>query len=468
MADRRSATRRLLDAVARLVEAASALIDADEGGARHLPPSPIPETTGTLASSAVRAVEVLLSTVEPEESTELYGSGPVDPGTRIVEDVPEGASGTTLTVPALPGDLYVFLLDDEPGKKFEHAVRYAWVHPDTGKVEAREARRPFTLQVPDRAPVPFEATASGRVNGIPVVFGSGDFAGRVAEVLTEKSSDGPDREETGVAGGDEDVAEEVEIGGDEETEGSPTIGAGGCIKLARICDLGDKNGYFSTLADNMAEDADAIGGWLTGQGWKVSRTSQYWGNTHAGYTGKRLKSRFLDTIRADGARLKRANKDIDAKKCCHEYFLFLSAHGNSKSLSVYDFDGKGTKESLKFTEVFDAISASFPNNVHLIVFVDACESGGLITTFRKGYRKASCKKFCGVTLLTVTDDKTSAAGGQVTDSGAEDFMEGAAKDLDMDGKKGDIQDRFKEMVRQGSSYNPQWFHCGPGIWGSLD
>lgn len=259
-----------------------------------------------------------------------------------------------------------------------------------------------------------------------------------------------------------------------ETRGDPNetplgeeLEAPACIKIALVMDLGDEDKWFlnSDLANNFSDDADSVGGWVEGAGFTTTRISQYWGNDHTGFKGKGRAKQILGEIAAAGASFAATG----ATDCCHEFFLYISAHGGSDGLEVYDTDGGADTKSIAFTEIFEQL-LTFPDNVHVIFFLDSCKAGGMIGTYKRLYAARLDAKFamCGVTLLTSTDSKTAAAGGQSSDSGTEDFMEGADEDHDVDGKKGDIRDRFTNILKEGPGYNPQWYHSGPGSWSSLD
>jgi hypothetical protein len=149
----------------------------------------------------------------------------------------------------------------------------------------------------------------------------------------------------------------------------------------------------------------------------------------------------------------------------NEFFLYIGAHGDKSCFHLYNPTGSGEVEYITYRELSEWLSG-FLEKVNIVIFIDACRSGGAIPKLKELESGRT-----GLTIMTSTDDKTPAAGGEglwwwpptwlaTTDSGTEDFMEGSNADLDKDRKKGDLGDLWKSMKSQGARYNPQKHSVG--------
>ena len=213
--------------------------------------------------------------------------------------------------------------------------------------------------------------------------------------------------------------------------------------------------YKGSAANNFADDADSIAKWLESKGFKGERRSQCKDSKHPSfpYTPIQTTSRGLkDLILSYKDKL----KCPPGAQCCHELFIYVRAHGDDSGFVLYTRAGN-IGEVVMYSDLDDWL-IELPPCVKLTIFIDSCGSGGAI------YQMALslCKKFkqCGVTIMTASDvfSKTSD-GNWAENSATEDFMEGAAKDNDGDGDKGDIRDRWLEMENEWGSNNPQLFMC---------
>jgi hypothetical protein len=63
--------------------------------------------------------------------------------------------------------------------------------------------------------------------------------------------------------------------------------------------------------------------------------------------------------------------------------------------------------------------------------------------------------------MSCDESNSTPSGEGATDSGTEDWEDGASEDNDGDGVEGDLGDRWQEMEDQNSSYGPKRFMC-PG------
>lgn len=464
--ERLRVVNKLLSGLDSAFRAVERILLTDEGGVRRAPDleAALP---ADLPPAASRALDILRRSASIAAPASVAFTGPVPGRTRMREDVPEGRRGVTFLLPEIGAANFVFFIDDEPDRRFEHFTRFAWVNLESGRSQVLSLRGPFTLFPPERTPAPFREVLTWDANGVTFTFGQGEFAGQLRQTPGKAIDAGEARsnDENAVPLGDDTLQESP----GEELEGKPPSEppAPACEKRALVCDFGDKDGLFN-LAENFAESANGIEAWLQGEGFQIWRRSQYWGNRIRGVV-RFLRFNFLALISTQGFLFRRLNESLAGVSCCHEFFLYIAAHGNSKEVYIFDIDGQGRHQAVPYAEILKTIRDSFPDNVVVTIFIDASRSGGLIDEFQRNFGDLRSKfATCGVTLLTSTDSTSCAFGGQIVDSGTEDFLQGAGEDHDSDNRRGDIKDRFNEMRIQGRSTNPQFFHDGPASWGSLD
>jgi len=388
------------------------------------------------------AAEWLLNHVELPEMSEVFFIG-ISGGTTIEEMIPYSEEGgeepKVLQIPDRDGEFYAYFIDDAPWAKYSHSVRYVWADLGTGEHEIADASWLPEITPPDGHPLLLEVLHSFTLRG--TLFRKGKGSGRT----------------TG-----NPVTHKLTATANIQTPSTTTTCGG--RKFALILDAGDLDGFWCTLADNMADDADGIQTWVAGEGFTITRVSQYWGNGNAC-----IKSSG-NTDKAKKQSLKAGLKSIFSTfatrlQCCDSFFLYINGHGgrvvsggkelNPKEgyFSLYDPSGDGLSVAVEYDELA-AWMAAFPPCVKATVFIDACYSGRSINSLRT--IRAGLSKLI---IITACDEDHIVPGGQASwiapDSSTEDFNEGADKDHDGDGKKGDITDRFKEMERQGGSYKPQ-------------
>ncbi|MBI4208857.1 MAG: caspase family protein [Deltaproteobacteria bacterium] len=409
-----------------------------------------------LSTEVQQAASLLLEDMTIETTAKVIVVGPVPSGTLLQENLPEGHTDTAveLEVPSSSGTYYTFFIDDNPDFKFAHVVRYAWLNVDDGSSDVAEASFPMIIQRPGEAPQPFSYSASGTVGDVTFDFASGDGAGDPEDVDDIPTDDGT----TAVDAGLTLFRSQVE---------------GNCRKQALVVDGGEARGYFfqSSLADNMAEDADSMASYVEASGFTVTRRSQYWGNDKTAFDSPENTSfentleRFIEYFGAIGC------ENLGA--CfCHEFFIYVASHGDTFGFALYPKDGEDVGQVVFYNRLLD-ILGRLPACVKVTIFIDACYSGGLITQNQAPILGTSlsdfCNNHCGLTLITAVDVDHGAYGGQGFDSGTEDFTQGSESDHDGDGKTGDLHDRVTEMQNQGSSLSPQLFFCeGQSSLCSLD
>lgn len=199
----------------------------------------------------------------------------------------------------------------------------------------------------------------------------------------------------------------------------------------------------------MARDADSIALWLIDNGFKGIRRSQYGKSAHPPTANKyELQEIILD--------YKDKLKCPPGVQCCHELFIYINAHGAAEGFEIHDRTGKSSPSNPFYDDDLVKVLKELPDCVKLTIFLDVCYSGGAIKWF-----KPLCEKFgkCGVTIITACDADSETLAGVNIDSATEDFMEGASKDNDGDGDKGDIRDRLLEMQNELGNSNPQLWMC---------
>lgn len=225
-----------------------------------------------------------------------------------------------------------------------------------------------------------------------------------------------------------------------------------CKKLYLVIDGGDGT-FFNRpyQAEASARDADSIEKWLKRKGFKGKKSSP------TAHPRNEKLERLIESYM----------KELECppgSQCCHELFIYIVAHGNPNRFWLFDEKGeRGLPVTYaKLTSWLEKLPPCV--KVKLTIFIEACHSGGAIEYLLKPL----CKRFgkCGVTIMTTTDEKNLAPAGMVkgSNSGTQNFMNGADKDNDGDGDKGDIRDRWLEMEKKGKERaekhgNPQLFMC---------
>lgn len=390
------------------------------------------QTTVPLTPEAQAAVEAVISKLAVPAGARILVRGPVPPETAVVENTAQSPRPISLKVPDEAGAYYVAIIDPTPGLKLGHPMIYVWINLDTMETGLFEAQLPGDIVVPGEPPAPFVPIDRTVVKDTDVMQVEGSGAGRAHTPV------GP---------------------GDVALTGNVT----GCRKLGLVVDFGDEDAFVDgslvgfDLADNMASDADAFAGWLEDNEFEVTRRSQYWRSPHPGFPGfEGMAEAFLSRIEQIGKDSFPCEPNQD---CCHEFFLYLGAHGSSTTLNLYDREGLGEVEFVDFRDLFAKLSG-FPPCVKIVVFIDACRAGGA-----QNYLADLCEnRPCGATIVTTVDASHGSQGGQFLqpDSGTQDFLElKAAFDLDNDGRRGDFKDRWLMMRLEGGPIVPDPAMC-PG------
>lgn len=418
------------------------------------------DTLSDLPAEAQSAAQALLNSVSIATTAKVIMVGPVPAGTILKENLPQNHTATakTLTLPSGTSTYYAFFIDDNPELKMTHAVRFAYVNVADGSVETLDAAYPLLLERPGVTKEPFSYSATGTVDNITFDLATGDGAGDITDVSSTET----------------DLGENISLL--ENFLGLKQAGDD-CTKRALVVDGGEARGYFfqTSLADNMAEDADTMQSYLEDNGFTVTRRSQYWGNTTTSLASPENLS-FETRLTTMVDEIADVGCDNLQSCFCHELWIYVASHADSNGFALYPKDGEDVGQIVFYRALIQDLT-NLPACAKVTIFIDACQSGGLITQNQPpnsilGADNLSdfCDNHCGLTLITSTDDSKGAAGGQGIDSGTEDFTQGSSTDHDGDGRTGDLRDRVTEMQNQGGTgYNSQLFTCtGQSSLCSLD
>ncbi len=393
-----------------------------------------------------KAAQILSDMITIPETSEVFFVGPVGSGTVLRESCPiDDEEPVELKIPDAPGTYYAFYIDDMPGFMFVHGVRYAWVNVETKEYNVVDALWWPQILEPGVTPAPFGLIKSYQILGVSFKYGEGGGTGHVNNIVHK-----PD------------------------AKPSLTSREFNCIAIALVIDGGDTDKWWGKggdLADNLAEHADSIKYYLIANEYglkDVKRISQYWGN----------KDPCIRNDPKDGTMNEQLKEIIEGfaqdPNPPKEFFLYIDAHGNESGFALFDSTGSGKREFIWYSELYTWLS-EFPETVNIVIFIDSCRSGGAIDELKK-LENVSIGKRTGLTIMTATDDKTSADGGQrtfpfvaKTDSATEDFLEGRNADLNKDGKIGDLGDCWKSLQNESAGYHPQCYTFGrPSILGDIN
>ena len=216
-------------------------------------------------------------------------------GSALVEQ--GDPDGGQLPVPEGPGPWVVGWLDPEPERMFGHPVQLLWLHLDTKQLKIRNSMFPPMLKVAGPA-VPFSGGSVVPDGGAQIVWGHGHIG-----VGWPVSISSPSQIPSFIPNW-------------------PAV-LGPCQKTALVIDLGDSSRYFG-LRGTMADDADKMGAWLRGQNFSVRRISQDDRSPHPSLRRSRMRATLISEI---AARLSTLPIVFPPGRCCHEFFLYIKAHG---------------------------------------------------------------------------------------------------------------------------------------------
>jgi len=418
------------------------------------------------------AIALFLDKILVDSSSNVIYTGPLESGTIIREYV-RSEDLDQIQIPFSDGIYYAFFIDDLPGAKFEHPMRYVLMDVESEKFDLIHAEWPPTIINSE--------IATTQISDKPVYLANLNTELVLSDIVpkTRSSADVSPLDPSAVryvASGDLGTGLLHSIA--HKSIAVPPTGTVQCTingektKQALVIDLGDiDRGYWpesiAGTAGLMASDADSIAKYLKDNGYEVKRISQYWGNSHDMIVNRIEGDRTEDMREGLVSILQGYSKMFQCTnaggQCC-EFFLYIVGHADKFGiLTIFDPIGSGDNESILPAHISMELK-KFPQCVKLISFIDACYSGKIINSMWKDLKNHCPPGGCGVTLMSSTDSDSSSSSGTVWDSGTEDFMQGASYDYDLDGNVGDLEDRFRHMESE-SSYGPfgtpQELRCSP-------
>lgn len=393
---------------------------------------------GGLPTEARRAAEILLDSLVIDSTADIFVVGPLPGGTVLREFVPDSAdTAVTLTLPNHSGAVYAFFINDDSHLNWSHAVRYAYVVPDAREVSYVSADWPMFVDRPDGEVAPFSLIAEERIGNAHFHYGSG--GGSFHEDLNSGKP----------------VADTLRMTRERVAKSLDAP----CKKLGFVFDGGEWSDFWGKegfSAGAMADNANLASSFLDDNGFTTTRISQYKGNSLPGYFtgGGDLGDQLRNSIRNIASQFE---CPCDGDPGCHEFFLYICAHGDDEIISIYE-PGKEGFAWFKYSDLNNWLNA-FPPCVKVIVFLDICESGNARNDLEG---QCNTRGDCGFTLITTCDAANGTPSGLgSTDSGTEDWAEGEGEDYDNDGKEGDLGDRWMNLEDENSDYGPTRFMC-PG------
>lgn len=398
--------------------------------------TPLPEGLPAAAEAAAR---LLLAQTAVDPQAEVYLMGPVAGGSRLREKQPDTSRvPVELAVPDTLAGAYLVFLNDHPDMMYAHEVRYAWVHAASGASALVTAHHEPLLLEPGVAPRHFDEIAVAPIEGVTIRYGTGGGLRAVSQVMPKPSP--------------LSLAAAASLA-------PPAPGArGACQKQALVLDCGvDDNGYKRDgTAGALADNAALAASFLEDNGFSVDRISQAPGNNLPGLVPDNDANYTMETKlrRKIESYAQEMDCPCDGDPPCHEFFLYICAHGNKGVFEFNRFDDSGGTV-IHYSSVNEWLRA-FPACVKVILFIDSCHAGSAIPDFSE---QCNLRGDCGFTIFTTCSaDDTTPVGSGITDSGTQDWAEGT-DDLDEDGKAGDLGDRWKSLEDENSDYGPQRSMC---------
>jgi len=335
--------------------------------------------------------KVLLNKIAINSTSNVVIFGPMEPSTKIVEDSLGDRTPSELIIPQKEGNYFVFFVNDVPEAMYEHPVRLAWLNLDDESYDVVNASWPPLIIEPNVPPEPTKLIGSSLIND--VLFTSASGSGKGTPQDTSKKADA--------------FSQIKQI----------NCKPGVITKTALVMDLGDKKWTLpQSLADNLSDEADMMAAYLEDNGYSVIRVSQYWGNSHPSLQTTFTVPDALETVFIlflDEIRMNlicppaNSSSENPSPVCCHEFFLFIAAHGTSDGqIVIFKDDGSGQKDGIELSDLAATLQL-FPPCVKLITFLDSCYSGNLLKGESLRAIKSRCNLSpCGVTVITSTDDSS--------------------------------------------------------------
>ena len=390
--------------------------------------------------TATEVVEKFISLVNVSTSSIVTFVGPVEPGTKIMEQNLGDTTAVEIIFPSTNGTYYAFIIDNEPNMMFAHDMDYAWIDMDTETVGSNtDVYWPGLIVRPGVNPSPFTILETFDVNGVQFSHASG-----------EGSPTGEDNSHKS----EPDALSKIPVHAF-DIQREPR-------KLAFVIDAGERSG-----SDRLYDlHTNPMATWVEGEGFEVIHTSQDASNTLRRYASP---NSLTSNITAAGAYF----TNLGEPECgCDEFFLYITGHGTRGGHSGIGLVNGNVSQLIRYQDIYDAISNSFPSYVKVTLLFDSCFSGRAISVFPNTINNL-CSNLCAVTVLASCKSTVSTGapvyGSGVIVSGTQMFTAGANLDHDGDGRRGDLKDRFAEMQGRQTTLESQSFHCPEGgSWCSLD
>lgn len=449
---------------------------------------------GSLSEEVRQAANILLSKLTVSPPSEVMVTGPVEPGTVMREIVVSDETPVELTVPETAGTYYLFFIDDEPQARYEHPVRYAWVELNTEQMQYVSANeRPF-IERPGKEPGPFVLQGAEVISDVHFMY----MTGEGGQLDIGESFDVSEMNLNNKKGLNS-VNKYLQY---QKQHQNATNSSNACKKLALVLDggdhwkwkmLGGEGIELKCKALNIAkacyDDAEMIAKWLAGNGFEVTRISNFGGvGVPPGVPSIDTSDDFLTQLENLAINFE---KNGCRKDCCHELFIFMTGHGSSENTGfiicpklTYGIIGKSGEwkplnpcKLILYYDIFEKLKQVLPSCVKVTLFIDACYSGKAI--FSSSYLEQFCEEHCALTIITSTDREHKSHAFKSAAKAFINFGFGSVeqaklkKDWDEDGNVGDIRDRCTAMEKSIKGFKkygtPQFYHCPePTCWCSLD
>jgi hypothetical protein len=354
-----------------------------------------------------KVARLFLNKISVPENSVVNFAGPVDTGFRFEENHPseDSAKTTELSIPGDPGGYYIFLVNDDPGAKFAHSLRYAWLEAESGEFEIKGAEwEPLMFRDETQGAINFDRRRV--VDGREFNFGSqfiplSKFLNEINisnKLSFRNISKWPD-------GTEGDVGKTSGISGNNITNYSDRyqnenhVWSNNCYALVIDGGAAKNNADSRSDANDLADDAEAIARWLNWRGFEVYRYSQYWGNNIPAFAKeknikggpqstreKAVKKQLRTVFEAFARAFTPCCTAIEEEKVSFEslcFFVSIHAHANKNGFSLYDPRGNGESYTITWQELFDFIcnipgQIELPDCVGLTFLIDTCHSGAAV------------------------------------------------------------------------------------------
>lgn len=344
----------------------------------------------------IEAAGVMFDSVVVGINSKVYGyTDPLRAGVVIESEDPADIDSILVKKAS-----YLFVIDDEPGSRFGHPVRYALVEEGSREVTEYDANW-FPELKNSEDTLKTTGTAEVKGNEITLVSSRGGTEEQERPRLTADISD---------------LMLQLE-----------------CGNQAIIIDGGDKNrlGTSQNISSFASRDADSMGALYSRAQYAVTRFSQ-------DYNPGNITIKAIPVDPATGSAAAYIKNSISKIRdlynkmaCCssskltYNLAIVIVANANeaSSGFKLYNANGKGACEEIDYFEDILKPLQSLPQCVRITLFVDACYSG-ILADDRKldQYLKRG-----NYEIRTATDAKSTTPSGMSVKGPAEQSTEAAVK-----------------------------------------